>query len=132
MVAQDAGWDQVQHRFLAADHQRMTGIVPALKAHHAMGVVGQPIDDFALAFITPLSADYYYVFCHYRFLKSKPCCPRNTRNSRKFSAGCSCFSWTKILKTRPPPILNRVTQARGHTAILRAMPHRQADQPLPI
>src|SRR3989338_9062026 len=73
MVAQNAGRDQVQHRFLAADHQCMAGVVPALKTHHALRVVSQPIDDLALALITPLGADYYYVFCHYRFLIAIDC-----------------------------------------------------------
>jgi hypothetical protein len=31
--------------------------VAALKAHHASGSFGQPIDQFAFAFVTPLGAD---------------------------------------------------------------------------
>ena len=64
LVAQDAGRNQVQHRFGAIDHQRVAGVVAALKAHHALGMIGEPVDDLALAFISPLGADYYYVFCH--------------------------------------------------------------------
>jgi hypothetical protein len=38
--------------------------VAALKAHYALRVIGQPIDDLAFAFVAPLGADDYYVFCH--------------------------------------------------------------------
>jgi len=31
-----------------------------------MRVIGQPIDDLALAFITPLGTDYYYILGHYK------------------------------------------------------------------
>jgi hypothetical protein len=64
-VAQDAGRHQVQHRLLAADDQGMAGIVSALKAHHSLGMVGQPIDDLALAFVAPLGADDHDVLCHF-------------------------------------------------------------------
>jgi len=58
LVAQDAGGDQVQDGLLAGDDERMTRVVAALETHHALGVVGQPVDDFALAFVTPLGADH--------------------------------------------------------------------------
>jgi hypothetical protein len=32
--------------------------VAALEADHSLGVIGQPIDDLALALISPLRADY--------------------------------------------------------------------------
>jgi hypothetical protein len=38
--------------------------VTALEAHHALRVIGQPIDDFAFAFIAPLGTNNYYIFCH--------------------------------------------------------------------
>ncbi len=41
----------------AVDHQRMAGIVAALKAHHDIGALRQPVDDLALALIAPLGAD---------------------------------------------------------------------------
>ena len=43
---------------LVAHHQRVPGIVPALKPHHGIGAAGQPIDDLAFAFIAPLGADH--------------------------------------------------------------------------
>src|ERR1019366_4958545 len=52
----------------------MTGVMATLKTYHALRMIGQPIDDLALAFITPLSADYHYVLSHYKtfnFEKSK-------------------------------------------------------------
>ena len=48
-----------------ANDQGMTCIVTTLKAHYALGVVGEPIDDFAFAFIAPLRADNNYVFCYF-------------------------------------------------------------------
>jgi hypothetical protein len=35
------------------------GVVAALEAHHGLHVIGQQIDDFALALVAPLQADYY-------------------------------------------------------------------------
>jgi hypothetical protein len=56
-VAQDARGHEVQHGLLAADDQRVAGVVAALETHHAPGVVGQPIDDLAFALVAPLGAD---------------------------------------------------------------------------
>jgi hypothetical protein len=50
----DARRNQTQDGFLAADDKRVTGIVTALEANDALSVVRQPVDDLALAFITPL------------------------------------------------------------------------------
>ena len=57
VAAQDARGNQVQHGLLAADHQRVAGVVAALEAHHALGAVGEPVDDLALALVAPLGAD---------------------------------------------------------------------------
>ncbi len=64
LLAQDAGRDQVQHRLLAADHQRMAGVVTALEAHDTLGMIGEPVDDLALALVAPLGADYDYILRH--------------------------------------------------------------------
>ena len=56
-VAHDARRDQLQRRLDAVDHQRVAGVVAALEAHHRLRVVGQPVDDLALAFVAPLGAD---------------------------------------------------------------------------
>jgi hypothetical protein len=48
---------------LLAHHQRVAGVVAALKAHHGIGAAGQPVDDLAFALVAPLGADYGDV-CH--------------------------------------------------------------------
>jgi hypothetical protein len=54
----------MQHGLLAADDQRVAGIVAALEAHHALGMIGQPVDDLAFALVAPLGADDDDVLCH--------------------------------------------------------------------
>ena len=61
---QDARGDRPQDGLLAVDHQRVTGVVAALEAHHAVGLLGQPVDDLALAFVAPLGTDDDDVLCH--------------------------------------------------------------------
>ncbi len=39
------------------DHQRMAGVVPALKPGDHIGPLAQPVDDLALALVAPLGAD---------------------------------------------------------------------------
>jgi len=57
VIAQDAGRNQVQHGLLTVDDQGMTGIVAALVTHNRSRLIGQQIDDLALAFIAPLGAE---------------------------------------------------------------------------
>ena len=64
MRVQDSGRDQRQNGFLSADDQRMTGVVAALEAHHRVRLVGEQIDDLALAFVAPLQADHDQIFTH--------------------------------------------------------------------
>ncbi len=40
----------------------------ALEAHDTLGMIGQPIDDLALAFISPLRSDYNYILVHVQLL----------------------------------------------------------------
>src|SRR3546814_23819 len=60
VVAQDARGDQVQHGLLAADHQRVAGVVAALEAHHRADVLRQQVDDLALALVAPLRAEHHH------------------------------------------------------------------------
>ncbi len=60
----DARRDQAENRLLAVDPQRMAGVVTALEADHALDGFRQPVDDLALALVTPLGADYDYVLAH--------------------------------------------------------------------
>ena len=61
---QDPRGNQRQHGFLAADDERMAGIVATLEAHHCLRGVGQQIDDLAFALIAPLQADDNDIFTH--------------------------------------------------------------------
>ena len=70
--AQDAGRNQAQHGLPAADDERVTGVVAALEAHDAGRLLGQPVDDLALAFIAPLGADDDDVLAHAADLPRMP------------------------------------------------------------
>src|SRR5260363_191441 len=52
----DAGWNQPQNRFAALNPSGVSGVMAALKTHHAMRALGEPIDHFAFAFMAPLIA----------------------------------------------------------------------------
>jgi hypothetical protein len=60
----------VQNGFLAVDNQGVTGIVPALETDYGMDLLGEQIDHFALAFITPLGPDNDNVLTHIHALCS--------------------------------------------------------------
>ena len=42
----------------------MPGIVTAVETHHAVDVFGEPVNDLALAFVTPLGANHHDIFRH--------------------------------------------------------------------
>ncbi len=46
---------------ILADDQRMAGIVAALEADDRVGLLGQPVDQLALALVAPLGANHDYV-----------------------------------------------------------------------
>src|ERR1041385_7274568 len=52
-----AGGDQMKNGFPAIDHQRVAGVVTALKADDDVRITGEEIDDFAFSFVSPLCAD---------------------------------------------------------------------------
>jgi hypothetical protein len=56
----------VQYRLLAANDQGMPGIVTALKTHHALCVIGKPINDLAFTLIAPLRSNDNYVLGQFR------------------------------------------------------------------
>ncbi len=60
---QNAGGNEVQDVFFSAVDDGVAGVVAALAADDDIGVAGEDVDDFALAFIAPLRADEYRV-CH--------------------------------------------------------------------
>ena len=49
VVPQDAGRNQVQDGFLLADHERVSGVVSALKAHDGARAIRQHVDDGAFS-----------------------------------------------------------------------------------
>ena len=55
--AHDAGGKQRQLVGLAVDHQRVAGVMAALKPHDDVGADRQPIDDLAFSLVAPLGAD---------------------------------------------------------------------------
>ena len=61
--AQDAGGDEVQDVFRAADDDGVAGVVAALGADDDVGLLGEDVDDLAFAFVAPLGADQNGV-CH--------------------------------------------------------------------
>ncbi len=50
----------------SVDDKCMAGIVTALEAHDDIGTLGEPVDDLALAFITPLRTNHHHIR-HFRF-----------------------------------------------------------------
>jgi hypothetical protein len=63
-VTNDSRRNQVELVDLVADDQRVTGIVAALKAHDTLGMIGEPVNDLALALVAPLGAHDYDVLGH--------------------------------------------------------------------
>ena len=57
----DAGGKQRQLIDVIADDQSMPGIVAALEPHNDIGFKRKPIDDLALALVTPLGADHHHI-----------------------------------------------------------------------
>ena len=60
----NAGRNETENGLLAVDHERVTGIVTAVEADDAGDLFGQPVNDLALAFVAPLSADHNYILGH--------------------------------------------------------------------
>ena len=48
----------MQHRLFTAHDQGMASVVPPLEPCHRANLVGQQINDFTFAFITPMGADH--------------------------------------------------------------------------
>ena len=50
----------------------MAGIMAALEADDDVGLLGQPVDDLALALVAPLRTDDHYISHTYNFPASAP------------------------------------------------------------
>ena len=57
--------DQTQNRLCAVDHEGVAGVVTAVETNDTVDALGEPIDNFALAFVTPLGTDYHDIFRHW-------------------------------------------------------------------
>ena len=55
---EDPGRDQMELELVALADDRVAGVVAALEAHDDVGLLGNQVDDLALALIAPLGADY--------------------------------------------------------------------------
>jgi len=53
----------VENVFRFSEDNGVPGVVAALAAHDDVGVFGKKVDDFAFAFVAPLSADENCI-CH--------------------------------------------------------------------
>ena len=54
----------MQNRFLALDNQRMSCVMPTLEANNGSRLLGQQVNNFALALIAPLRAEHNYITTH--------------------------------------------------------------------
>ena len=71
IVPQNAGRDQVEHRFLTVNDKGMTGVVSSLKSNDRIGFFGKPIDQFSFTFIPPLGSDDNDILAHQYFPTSE-------------------------------------------------------------
>ena len=55
----------------------MAGIVAALEAHHDVGLLGEPVDDLALALVTPLGPDHHHIRHEVPFPRLAPVEPKS-------------------------------------------------------
>ena len=74
--AEDAHREQVRGVFLVSEADGVAGVSSTTVAHNDLGILGEVIDDLALAFITPLEAENARIAVEKRvhveaFLKSK-------------------------------------------------------------
>jgi hypothetical protein len=51
------------YKLFAGDHHGMAGVVAPLKSNHQVGMFGQQVNYFTLAFVPPLGSDNYDI-CH--------------------------------------------------------------------
>ncbi|MNQ96562.1 hypothetical protein D3C85_1121720 [compost metagenome] len=62
---QNARRDQAQHGLFAIHNQSMTSVVTTLEADNTASMVCQPVNNLALALVTPLGADYDDILGHW-------------------------------------------------------------------
>src|SRR5690606_13776592 len=94
-------------------HQGVAGVVAALVAHHRGGLIGQQVDDLALALITPLGTQDDDVLAHNT-------CPLRTLGSRRAGG--------KSLRSSAP---RPATGRRGSPVGGRSRPRWPLARPVP-
>ncbi len=57
VLTHDARWQKRELVGLPSTTERVAGVMSALKTHHHVGTLGQPVHDLALALVAPLGAD---------------------------------------------------------------------------
>src|SRR5262249_30822960 len=60
-LSNDPGWQQREFVSRAVDDQSVTGIVTTLKTDDDIGLLRQPVDDLAFAFVAPLGSDNHNI-----------------------------------------------------------------------
>src|SRR5690606_7047488 len=60
-AAHDTRGQQAELVDLAVDDERMARVMAALKAHDHIGALGQPVNNLALALVTPLGTNHRHV-----------------------------------------------------------------------
>src|ERR1700752_1375998 len=63
---------QVKHKRLIADLDRVSGVVPTLVARHDLETLSEQIDDLAFSFVAPLGANHCDYFSHRLNRSPKP------------------------------------------------------------
>jgi hypothetical protein len=56
---EDSRRDEVEAKLLVAAHDRVPGVVAALKADDEVGPLGEQVGHLSLALVAPLGADYH-------------------------------------------------------------------------
>ena len=64
---ENARGQEVEDIFIALDHQGVSGVVAALETDDVLGLGGEQVYDFSLAFVAPLSS-YYDHIGHFNLL----------------------------------------------------------------
>ena len=107
----------------AIDDQRVPGIMSALKAHDDVGLLGEPVNDLALALVSPLGANHDHIGHAASFL-----CAAEARIVSRLQWLTPNLDLDAIADARPPSKRDGVT----HAASRRCSNVRIPKQPLTV
>ena len=107
---QDAGRNLVQDELAIADHDRVAGVGAALVAHHEVGLLGQHVDQLALALVAPLRADDHdtVVLAIEHQLPSRPALMPCGKSSALPSLAAFSIALRSTLASAPEAIASRM------------------------